>query len=37
MAVALKKLDGLDNMVIVSDFDGTITHIDTNDLIYYDF
>ncbi|NLO83285.1 MAG: MtnX-like HAD-IB family phosphatase [Clostridiales bacterium] len=37
MAVALKKLDGLDNMVIVSDFDGTITDIDTNDLIYFDF
>jgi len=37
MAVNYKGLDSLSNVAIVSDFDGTITDIDTNDLIYFTF
>ncbi len=37
MAANYKRLDDLSNAAIVSDFDGTITDIDTNDLIYFTF
>ncbi len=37
MTIETKKMDNLDNVVIVSDFDGTITNMDTNDLVYFTF
>ena len=37
MTLDFKKLDDLCNTVIVSDFDGTITDVDTNDLVYFAF
>ncbi|MFO7154099.1 MAG: MtnX-like HAD-IB family phosphatase [Caldicoprobacter oshimai] len=37
MADKCKGLYNLSNAVIVSDFDGTITNVDTNDLIYFTF
>jgi len=37
MAVDHKGLDRLNSVAIITDFDGTITDVDTNDLIYFTF